>query len=166
MIAFINHDIDDAIRGRVISKEDIPDEISQIVGYRHSERIGAMINATVSESRKRMAKAIENGAGVSQGIIDLEPTVRKALFDLKDFMFKYVYLGSEAKKEEGKAVEIVKTLYGYFSKNPEKLTGEYKEIFINEGPERAALDYVASMSDGYAVSLFSEIHIPKKWQLL
>ena len=166
VIAFINHDIDDAVRGKVLSKEDLPKDIIAVVGDRHSVRIGRMIEAAVNKSRENMEKAIKDGAGVTRGIIDLEPEVREATFALKQFMFDRVYLGSEAKKEEGKAIEIVKILYEYFVSNPDRLTGEYRAILEAEGPDRAALDMVASMSDSYAVRLFSEIYIPKKWQLL
>ncbi len=166
VIAYINHDIDDAIRGQVLTEDMLPKKYIETVGDRHSVRIGTMIEATVSKSRKNIAAAIKENKTDLRGVIDIEPEIREAIFGLKDFMFANVYFGSEAKKEEGKAVDIVKILYKYFCKNNSKLPDEYKKIRDNEGVSRAVLDFVASMTDGYAVKLFNEIYIPKKWHLI
>lgn len=150
VIAYINHDIDDAIRGGII--RDIPPHFKSLLGDTNSKRISFMICDIIKNSDNR-------------NIISMTSDVLSATLSLKEFMFQNVYLNSDAKTEEGKAIELIKWMYSYFSKNPERLPEEYNEILMCDGRERAALDYVSSMTDHYAVSEFSKLTIPSSWVL-
>ena len=147
-IAYINHDIDDAIRAGVLSEGDIPLHIREGLGTRRSMRISRLISSVVENSGTeiRMDEAT------------------KALFDeLHDFMFDRVYTNPVAKGEESKAQDLVKRLYAYFLGHPEKLTGEYTVIYEREGVERAVCDYIAGMSDRYALAVYDSLFVPRGW---
>ncbi|MBQ6568752.1 MAG: deoxyguanosinetriphosphate triphosphohydrolase [Clostridia bacterium] len=148
-IAYICHDIDDSIRAGILCNEDIPAEIRKIIGNRHSERINAFVGALVS--------------GSHDDEIAMMPDVYDVFNELHGFMFKSVYCNPAAKGEEGKAQELVQKLYFYYCDHPEKLTGEYKTVFENEGAERASVDFISSMSDRYAVNDYSDLFIPRSW---
>ena len=90
--------------------------------------------------------------------------VRKALDILSDFMFDNVYRNSVAKSEESKAIMLVEKLYGYFLKNPDKLPDEYKRIREMKGSDRAVTDYIAGMTDSYAIAVYEDLYIPKSWR--
>ena len=150
VIAYINHDIDDAIRGGII--RDIPEEFKVALGSTHSKRISFMI-----------CDIIENSRG--KPVVSMSEETEELTLALKDYMFENVYFNSDAKTEEGKAVELIKWLYFYYTENCRSLPGEYMEILMREGPERAAVDYISSMSDHYAVSEFSRLNIPSFWTI-
>ena len=152
-IAYINHDIDDALRGGVLSKEDIDPYIFEVLGETHSKRINTLVNAVISESFGRPE-------------ISMEPKVKEALDLLRNFMFENVYLGGKAKSEEGKAKEIVRFLFHYFKKNPSKMPDDYYRYIESDGIERVVCDYVAGMTDRYAISKYTDICIPKTWSIL
>ena len=148
-IAYINHDIEDSIRAGILTENDLPAECTGILGHSKSERITTLVQSV-----------IENGYEV----IDFQPEIRQAHDNLKKFMFDNVYLNSSAKKENRKAENLIRNLYFYFMENTDLLPLEYRCIMENSGAERAVCDYIAGMTDHYAVSLYSEIFIPKSWK--
>ncbi|MEG0570991.1 MAG: deoxyguanosinetriphosphate triphosphohydrolase [Oscillospiraceae bacterium] len=147
-IAYINHDIEDAIRGNVLTENDLPYDAVCILGRSKSSRISTIIHSI-----------IEN----SDSDIKMSDEVLKAHNCLKKFMFEYLYTNSIAKAEESKAIDIVKILYEYFLKNIQKLPDFYDTIIEKQGKERAVLDYIAGMTDHYATSFFMELYIPQPW---
>ncbi|MGN0665701.1 MAG: deoxyguanosinetriphosphate triphosphohydrolase [Huintestinicola sp.] len=150
-IAYINHDIDDSIRAGVLREEELPESATNVIGHSKSERITSMISSIVRN-------------GVSD--IRMDDEVEKAQDILYRFMFENVYRNPIAKSEETKAKILVEKLYMYYLKNPDKLPDEYKRIMVRTSKERAVCDYIAGMSDGYAVNLFSELFVPKGWHTI
>ena len=149
-IAYINHDIDDAVRAGVLGENDIPFELRHILGNTKSQRIDAMVRSVIESS----------GADVRMGA-DIQPA-----FDaLHAFLYDAVYLNPKAKGEEGKVGGLIQGLYGYFTAHPGRMPDEYAYICEAEGPERAALDYIAGMTDPYAVQTYTDIFIPKRWEI-
>lgn len=149
-IAYINHDIDDAVRAGVMKETDIPEEILRVVGYNHSDRINTMVTSVIRAS----------GEGEE---IKMEPHVLEAMLSLHRLMFELVYHNPVAKGEEGKAGEMITMLYNYMLENPEKLPEEYSMIALEEGIERAAADFISGMTDRYAISIYKEFFIPESW---
>jgi len=147
-IAYMNHDIDDAISGGIIAEKDIPFEIHQNVGCDKSERITAFV-----------MDLIEN----TDTEVKFSESMQKYFDTLKAFMFESVYRNPNAKGEEGKAKDMLKSLYDHFVKEPDKLPKLYKDIMEKEGKERAVCDYIAGMTDNFAVDLYKELYIPKSW---
>ncbi len=147
-IAYINHDIDDAQHAGILTTEDIPADIREILGQTKSNRINTLV-----------CSAVEN----SKDTIMLSPDIETAFNALHEFMFASVYTNPVCKSEESKAIEMIKRLYGYFSTNCDKLPEEYKKISDEQGAERAACDYIAGMTDRFAVNVFEDIYVPKSW---
>lgn len=150
-IAYINHDIDDAVRGGVISEQDIPKEYTDVLGNRHSTRIDTMIKAAVQ-------CGTENG-------ISMRSEIYKAMLGLRQFMFDKVYLNSnsDAKAEEGKARYIIEGLYDKFTKNIELIPVEARKSSKTEDIYIIAMDYIAGMSDPFAVAKYEELYVPRFW---
>lgn len=149
-IAYINHDIDDAVRAGVISAEEIPKEITAFLGKTKSQRINTLVCSLVENSKENI-------------IMDSE--TEKYYDLLHKFLFEAVYKNPVAKSEETKVLGITEGLFNYFMKNPEKMTPEYTLICENEGKERAVADYIAGMTDHYAITVYSDIYIPKFWKI-
>lgn len=147
-IAYINHDIEDAVRGGIISYSDIPAEIEENLGKSKSARITTLVSSLVENS----------GSDI---LMDSE--TEKYYNMLHKFLFEAVYRNPKAKSEETKVLGIVEGLYRYFIENPEKMGDEFKAILENEGKERAVVDYIAGMTDHYAMTVYSDIYIPKSW---
>lgn len=147
-IAYINHDIDDASTAGIMSEEDIPTEIRDVLGYKKSERINTLV-----------MNCIEN----SGDDICLSPDIAMVFDMLHSFMFDMVYTNPACKSEESKAELMLKTLYEQFSKFPEKMPEQYVKIARTQCPEIAACDYIAGMTDGYALKVFNDMYIPKSW---
>jgi dGTPase len=151
-IAYINHDIDDALRGGILKIDDIPKECLSELGYSHKERINRMIKDIIYES------AGKNSISMSEG-------VKKATDALREFMFDNVYIGSKAKTEEKKTRNIIEALYNYYVKNPEELPIESIKTTAEKNIERCVCDYIAGMSDRFAINTFKKLFIPSSWQL-
>ena len=147
-IAYINHDIDDAIRGGVISEGNLPAEAKRFLGDTKSQRINTLVMS-----------AIENTVDT----VCLDRDVQSAFDILHEFMFERVYTNPVCKGEEGKAMALVQKLYEFFSTHPDELPNEYIQIAWNEGAERAAVDYIAGMTDSYALKVFGNYFIPSGW---
>ena len=149
-IAFLNHDIDDAVRAKVLSEEDIPSDITDVLGHSKSKRINTLV-----------LSAVENSADD----IMLAPDIKSALESLHAFMYKSVYTNEKCKGEEKKAEALIKTLYGYYCEHPDAMPQLYRSVVENEGAERAACDYVSSMSDVYVLKIYNELFIPSSWMV-
>jgi len=151
-IAYINHDIDDAIRGGVIKKDSIPSKCIKILGDTHGKRIDTMIKDIIYQSKEKP-------------YVMMSPEVKEATDELRNFMFEHVYIGSSAKSEEEKAKNIIVELYQFFKKHPEKLPEQNKALLDEEDIDRIVCDYIAGMTDNYAIKKFCEIFVPKSWSL-
>ena len=149
-IAYINHDIDDAVRAGVISAEELPKDITEALGKTKSERINTLVTSVVKNS---------------DDDIKMDAETQKYYDKLHEFLFEAVYKNPVAKSEETKVLGIVEGLFKYFLKCPEKMTPEYMSICENEGAERAVADYIAGMTDHNAITVYSNIYIPKAWSI-
>lgn len=148
-IAYINHDIEDAIRAGILKPSDLPENAVKILGSTKSKRITTLVSSI-----------IENGADE----IRMTNKIKAAHDQLRSFMFEFVYTNPTAKKEEKKAKILVEQLYEYFKKNPEKMPEEYIQICRKFDRDRAVCDYISGMSDGYAVDLYTELFVPRSWK--
>jgi dGTPase len=149
-IAYINHDIDDAVRGGIIFPMDIPLELSQILGFTHAQRINTLVT-----------DIIETSAGKDM-VVQTEEK-REAMAALREFMFENVYRNPVAKGEEGKAQDMIHALFDYYVGHPDELPSDFQTIRVEEGIERAVCDYVSGMTDNFAVETYSALFIPKAW---
>ena len=149
-IAYLSADIDDALRGGVIYPLDIPAEIAQVLGNTHSERINTLVWDIINASR-------------GHNWIRQSPEVGAAMARLRSFMFDSVYHDPVAKGEEGKAQELIRRLFDYYMRETDRLPAEFQEIRAAEGTERAVCDYIAGMTDDFAVQQYLDLFIPKSW---
>lgn len=152
-IAYINHDIDDAIRAGIFTEDCIPKEYADVLGRTTKARLNTMINDIIIQSEDKPD-------------ICMSQEVEQAMKNLRKFMFESLYTNPKAKCEEVKARKMLIELYEYYRKNFDELPESYKRILEvrNEKPERIVCDYIAGMSDSYCVSKFSEIFIPSSWK--
>ena len=152
-IAYINHDIDDAIRAHVLLEDDIPEEYRKILGVDTRERLNTLIHDIIDHSRNR-------------NDIYMSPEVAGAMQGLRQFMFQSVYTNPIAKGEETKAKELLERLFVYYLKHIDVLPGYYLQM-LEEGEEndRVVCDYIAGMTDQYAVAKYNEYFMPKSWQV-
>ncbi len=134
-IAYVNHDIDDAVRGEVLSPADLPGEALGVLGRTHGRRINALVSAVIEQS-------------LEAGSVTLEGEPLAALDVLRTFLFERVYVASAAKREEDKAKGVVEALYRHFCEASD--------------PD-AARDYVAGMTDRYAIAQYRKIFVPRTW---
>lgn len=149
-IAYINHDIDDAIRAGILSYDDLPSCSIKVLGKEHGDRIDSMIKDVVKNSK-----------GKSK--ISMSEKVRKATVMLRNFLFEKVYVGSKAKEQEGKAKIMLRLLFKHFIHNPKQMPEEFLNIAKKEGIPRAVCDYIAGMTDDFALYTFKSIFIPTQW---
>ena len=149
-IAYLSADIDDALRGGVIYPLDIPAQVGQVLGTSHSQRLNTLIVDIIETSRGK-AEVLQS------------PEKKEAMALLRSFMFESVYLNPIAKGEEGKAQELIRRLFDYYMDHLEELPQEYLDIREAEGKERAVCDYIAGMTDAYAVERYQDLFIPKAW---
>lgn len=152
-IAYIHHDMDDAIRAGILSEEDVPKEISDVIGYTTGERLDHFIHDIVSTSYGK------------NDIVMSEP-VAEAMTKLRKFMFERVYQNRSAKSEEGKAEMLVQTLYSHYRHHLELLSDDWINLIKKGEPEeKIVADYIAAMTDRFAIAKYQEIYVPKSWQL-
>ena len=150
-IAYVNHDIDDAVRAGILSNDDIPNCISDVLGKTHGERIDTLVCDMILSSR-------------AAGNIAQTPAVQQALQDLRSFMFERVYRNPIAKSQEGKARDMLRRLFEHYVAHPEELPEDFQPQMSFDGLERTVCDYIAGMTDIYAIDKFSQIFIPMGWQ--
>ncbi len=152
-IAYINHDIDDAIRAKILSEEDIPSEYREILGTTTRKRLDTLIHNIITNSPGK------NDICMSQ-------EVEKAMKGLRKFMFENVYLNPVAKYEEERAEDLLSRLFSYYEKNIDELPKMYLAMLDQgETTERVVCDYIAGMTDRYAIAKFEEFFMPKAWQV-
>ncbi len=151
-IAYVNHDIDDAVRAGILSNDDLPREISQLLGHSHAQRIDTFVCDMILTSREA-------------GVVTLSPKVDEALKQLRSFMFEKVYRNPIAKGEEGKAKAMLTKLFEYYVAHPEALPEDFQPQMSFDGLERTVCDYIAGMTDNYAVDKYSQIFIPTGWHV-
>lgn len=147
-IAYINHDIDDAIQAGVMAEEDIPLDIRMSLGMSKSERINNMVLNVINNSDDKIL---------------MDDDFWQLFNELHEFMFVAVYKNPVCKSEEVKAVQMIEKLYEYYLRNPDKMPEEYQIIANDEGIDRAVCDYIAGMSDNYSVKIFNQLFVPMFW---
>ena len=148
-IAYMNHDIDDAIRAGVIRESDIPRDITAVLGDTKNKRITTMVTSLIRNS--------------PAGVVNMDADVLEAYVALHEFMYEAVYLNDYAKREEKKVPHLIESLFGYYVRHPDRLPESMREIAEADGREQAACDYIAGMTDRFAVDLYSNLFIPKAW---
>ena len=149
-IAYINHDIDDAIRAGVLKDEDIPRECADALGNTHGVRINTLISDVVITS-------------YNKPFVKMSDAVGEKFELLRDFMFENVYLNRNAKREEEKGMHVVRELYQYYLKNLSLLPEEFLKNKDEDGPQRIAADYIACMTDRYAIADYENKFVPREW---
>lgn len=150
-IAYINHDIDDALRAGILKREELPRDVSAILGETSSQRINTMVRDLIENS-------------LNQLIIQMSPGILRVMLDLREFMFENVYVGSEAKKEDQKIKKMFINTFRYFMENPQEIPLEVRTIQGKEDSlERRVCDYIAGMTDTYFITLYQKLFIPKPW---
>ena len=150
-IAYLNHDLDDALRAGVLQPFELPADCLKVLGQTHGERINTMIGDIVACSADKPK-------------LTMSPLVQETMDGLREFMFEKVYTNPAAKAEEGKAELLVKKLYAYYIEHSNKLPELYHRIMQQSDADRAVCDYISGMSDEYAVDLYTELFVPKFWK--
>ena len=148
-IAYVNHDLDDSIRAGILTNEDVPGIIRRNCGEKNSRRIDAIIS-----------DLIENSGG---GRLRMSDRMQETFDYFHAFMYSDVYTNPVAKREEGKVEGILAGLYDYYTSHPEALPEDFSGVIEKEGIERAAVDYISGMTDGYAMEKYGDIFIPFAW---
>lgn len=151
-IAYINHDIDDAIRAGILMQEQLPRDAVVVLGQSHGERIDTMISDILVNSMDKPE-------------IKMSDMVQQATDTMRTFLFQNVYQDSWRSEEEQKCDFILKRLYEHFMNEPERMPSEYCEIAADEGTERAVVDFIASMTDRYAIRLFRQLFMPEAFSV-
>jgi dGTPase len=149
-IAYVNHDVDDAIRAGIISPDDLPPDAVATLGPTHGDRIDALVRDLVSESEDA------DQISLSQPFLD-------ALTRLRDFLFERVYLRLEAKEEQEKAIALVRSLFSYYLGHPDAIPVEYRSS-PGDLPTHVA-DYIAGMTDRFALRTYEQLFLPQGWLL-
>ena len=149
-IAYINADIDDALRGGIIYPIDIPVYLKQTLGYTYSQRINTLTCDVIAASE-------------GKGEICQTSEIGSAMEELRQFMFEHVYRDPRAKGEEGKAQDVLLRLFEFYDKHPDDLPDEFQYIREKDGTTRAVADYIAGMTDSYAMSKYGELFLPAAW---
>ena len=158
-IAYINHDIDDAIRAGVLNANDIPFGLRAVLGETHSARIETMVKSIIRATNRNFKNGICKVA--------MEANMYESTMTLRKFLFDNVYFNPIAKSEETKACDMISKMYEYFCKNTDKIPFEYrKNLDVNSSVERTVCDYIGCMTDRYAVQTFENLFIPKKWTII
>lgn len=164
-IAYINHDIDDAIRAGILEEEDIPLEYRKILGHSTRERLNTLIHDIVRSNVEWLKKGPEEQAEGHE--LEMSKEVGGAMQDLRTFMFKNLYTNPLAKSEESKAQELLEALFSYYMEHPEAMSEEFLDMLYKEHEEKEIVvcDYISGMTDQYAIYKFNEYFIPKAWSI-
>ena len=150
-IAYINHDIDDAIRAGILRLSDIPKELTDVLGVGHSERINRMVTSVIT-------------ASTGKPEIRFTDEVGEATMLLRKFLFENVYTNPVAKSEDNKAQELLARLFEYYVKHPDKMPDLYRNNIESEPIERCVCDFISSMTDRYAIERYTDLFIPQVWK--
>ena len=152
-IAYIHHDMDDAVRAGILTEKDVPADIRAVLGSTPGERLDCFIHDIVTNS-------------LGKNDIMMSDRVSEAMKNIRFFMFERVYKNPQAKSEEGKAEHLMETLYYHFLKNLDSMPEEFLTLIAEGEPkEQVVCDYVGAMSDRYAISVYEDLFIPKSWQI-
>ena len=151
-IAYLNHDLDDSIRAGILKEGDIPRDITEILGQLHKERINTLVMDMITYTQQT-------------GTLGMHPEVSKAMDDLRSFLFERVYKNPVAKGEETKARSMLQALFEYYLKHPEKLPADFIPQLDFDGMPRVICDYIAGMTDKYAVAKYEQLFIPAGWHV-
>lgn len=152
-IAYINHDIDDALRADIIKPGQMPDMFFKVLGYTHGQRINTMITDVIKNS-------------MDKNKITMSEEIAHYTKELRDFLFENVYYNKTAKSEEDKTKFIIEKIFEYYTKNFELLPDFYLQIYNENNLEKNVIikDYIAGMTDRYAMKIFEDLYIPKPWR--
>ena len=154
IIAYVNHDLDDAIRARAISADEIPKTCRQVLGNTHPQRINTMVTDIIDVSRK------------NPGSLEISPEVLKAMTDLRTFLFTRVYESPIIYRDFCKASRLLEQIYSYLIEHPEEFKTKYYPAYINDSTREDNLrDFIASMTDRYAFSLYEKLFLPHPWNI-
>ena len=152
VIAYINHDIDDAIRGNVITSKDLPDNCKEFLGDTHSKRIDRMVRAVIGET-------------LSKGELSIEADIEQYMGELRTFLWERVYENSVVHTDFLKCSRIIEDLYGYFLSHPDAFLEETGWVDFYDDPSTCVCDFIAGMTDRYAFNLFERIFLPMPWKI-
>jgi dGTPase len=153
-IAYINHDLDDSLRAGLVAMEDVPPDVGEVLGATHSRRINALVTDVFANS----------DTSSEPGLIAISPHVQQTADSLREFLFRQVYTPLNEDANTQRAQHIVRALYAHFLEDPDRLPAEYQTRSDDESPRRVA-DFVASMTDRYAIELYEEIFVPHHWSV-
>ena len=150
-IAYMNHDLDDAMRAGIVLPEDVPQIVTEVIGTKNSQRLNNTITDLIAHS--------------GNGTVCMSKDMQEAIRVFHAFMYDAVYLNQRAKGEEHKVTGIVEGIWNYYHKFPEKLPDDYHSIRETEGLDRAVCDYISGMTDGYCMEVYSKLFIPAAWSV-
>jgi len=151
-IAYVNHDLDDALRAGILHETEVPEEILCALGESNGERLNTLILDLIRESERT-------------GEITLSPPIAFVFDTFRDFMYSSVYLNMKAKSEETKVSGIVNEIFRFYHRTPGELPEEYRQISEKDGLKRAVSDYISGMTDKYAIHVYEKLFIPEAWQV-
>ncbi len=149
-IAYINHDLEDAMRGGILYPLDVPIDLRQKLGFTKTQRIDTLVRDVIDTSQNR-------------DTVCMSEETAQAMDELRSFLFEMVYRNPQAKGEEGKAEDMLCRMFEHYVKHPDLLPADYQDIRYRESAERAVCDYIAGMTDSYAVEKYGELFIPQAW---
>ncbi|MDE3103202.1 MAG: deoxyguanosinetriphosphate triphosphohydrolase [Chloroflexota bacterium] len=149
-IAYLHHDVDDAIRAGLLDDEDIPRDVRTSLGSTREERLDTMVYDVVVSSYGKPT------IGMSDEVLEASNALRKYMFDC-------IYLAGEAKSQDAKAQGVLWDLLTYFEEHPDRMPAEHQRIAERDGTKRAVADYIAGMTDGYAIDMYEELFVPAVW---
>jgi dGTPase len=160
-VAYINHDIDDALRAGLLHAEDLPSDAIAVLGDTHAKRINTMVCDLIDYNWW----ATGEGTPPDPPLLAMSPPVLAATNTLREYMYQHIYLSSRAKEDDGKVRLMIDLLFKYFKAHPEKISADLQAINRqrDEPVERMVVDYIAGMTDRYALKVFSDIYIPRTW---
>ena len=150
-IAYVNHDIEDAVRAGVLDPATLPKDCTAVLGQTKSARITTMINSILAHSDGDVAVGAEE---------------KEAFLALRDFMYATVYVDKTAKAEEQKVDKVIGELYEYYLAHVDQMSNFYVQLAYQDNPERAVTNYISGMSDEFAIRTFEDVFVPRKWHVL
>ncbi|MHB1004628.1 MAG: deoxyguanosinetriphosphate triphosphohydrolase [Chloroflexota bacterium] len=176
-IAYINHDLADAVRARILAEGEVPRACAEVLGTRHSQRIDTLVKDVIDSSWEAVRAeetsvgqtaeaytvaqaAVAEAANEGRPLVGMSSRVLAATDELRDFLFRRVYTESPAKAEEGKVKALLSALYGHFVAHSEQMPEEFRRNPHGESAEQLACDYLAGMTDNYATQVFADLYLP------
>jgi dGTPase len=160
-VAYINHDIDDALRAGLLHPSELPQEAIEILGGTHAQRINTMVCDLIDYNWW----ATGEGEAPDPPLLAMSPDILRATNMLREFMYANVYLGSRAKDDDSKVRQLIDLLFRHFSTHPEQIPDDLRRINAERGEpvERMVVDHIAGMTDRYAIKVFNDLYVPRTW---